>query len=167
MSRFLFVIALILGGTGCTNNRPVTLLPGRSVVLGPSQAEAAVQQCSRAAPRIEGAWEPTQRDIEQLEADLGQIRRMRSEECCYSGAGVEDANEFYRQYVGVVIGGRRMIYVNAFPATEFDDWPSDVVPLPDWEAKAFIVCDGGSAYWGVIYDPERRHFSMLAFNGEV
>ena len=165
VSRYLFVAAVVLWGAGCANTRPFTLVPNRSAVLGEEQAEAVVQQCSRAAPAMEGTWEPSPQDVAQLEADLGQVHRMRSEECCFGGGGVDDVNSFFRQYVGVIVGGHRMIYVNAFPATEFDDWPSDVVRLPDWRTEAFIVCDGGSSYWGVVYDPEKRRFSMLAFNG--
>jgi hypothetical protein len=28
-----------------------------------------------------------------------------------------------------------------------------------------IICDGGKSFWGVLYDPETRTFSQLAFNG--
>ncbi|WP_412062893.1 hypothetical protein [Rubrivirga sp. IMCC45206] len=164
-NRLLIAAILITVGTGCASTQPFTVVPDRSVLLNEEQAEAAVQQCSRAAPTIEGGWTPTPQDVAQLEADLEQVHRLESDECCFGGMEVDDVNAFFRQYVGVVSGGRPMIYVNAFPVTEFENWPSDLVALPDWTAEPFIVCDGGSSYWGALYDPERRLFSMLAFNG--
>jgi hypothetical protein len=56
--------------------------------------------------------------------------------------------DYVREYVGIVVGGKRFIYVNAYPA----GGPSS-------------VCDGGSSFWGVVYEPEAREFGDLAFNG--
>lgn len=64
---------------------------------------------------------------------------------------------FFRQYGGLLIGGRKIIYVNAFRAHAWG--------LSDWRSKAFDICDGGSNFFGVEYDVETKTFRPFAFNG--
>jgi hypothetical protein len=105
-----------------------------------------------------------QPDVKQLEGDLWQLEGMRARGCCLNGAQIDHVDEFLRQYFGIVSGGRRYIYINAFPASEFKDWPKQV-PVFNWRMQPFVACDGGSGFWGVLYDPASRRFSQLAFNG--
>jgi hypothetical protein len=67
------------------------------------------------------------------------------------------APESYRQYLGVVIGGRRLIYVNVFPRR----------PSTGWRTHFVRVCDGGAAFWGVLFDPQARRFFSPQFNGTI
>ena len=88
-----------------------------------------------------------------LEANLGQLRRLRSNQCCFPGAKIQDLNRYGRQYLGLVIDGRRMIYIIGVYGTS--------TPGPGlWD-----FCDGGCDLFGVLYDPETERFSDLAFNG--
>lgn len=119
--------------------------------------------CSRETPKAEGFWTPTSAEIAQLEADLGKLLDVRSEVCCVSGSSLtaKDIETSYRQYAGLMVNGQRLIYINAFPAASRTDGEL----LSDWRTEPVYVCDGGPWYWGVLYDPERRRFSQLAFNG--
>jgi len=174
--RLLVVAALCLGGAACTRPSPPPADPtptdepapmaDNATVLDAGLADAAVQQCSRESPETEGSWTPTPRDVANLEANLPALREMESDVCCGGRtARVEDPDAFYRQYVGVVVGGRRLIYVNAFARNTFEHWPE--ADRPDWRREPQTVCDGGESFWGVLYDPERRTFSHLAFNGSA
>jgi hypothetical protein len=94
-----------------------------------------------------------------LEAQLSDIPHVTS------GHGarttIPDPRQSYRQYVGIVVGGRRLIYVNAFPsevAEEDKDWKTHF--LGD-------ICDGGSSFWGVLFDPATGKFIDLETNGYV
>lgn len=92
-----------------------------------------------------------------MEEKLGQIQRLRVKGCCIRGARIRDVNDYYRQYVGVVVDGRRLIYVNAYAADE----PLEglkTTPVTGW-------CDGGESAWGVLYDAESKRFFDLAVNG--
>lgn len=71
------------------------------------------------------------------------------------GAQVENPGHFYMQYVGIVVKGRKLIYISAFA----DDKPPDF-----WRERAVIICDGG-VDWGVLYDPQTGKFSDLTVNG--
>lgn len=81
---------------------------------------------------------------------------MRAEKCCLLGRWVKDVGAYYRQYIGVVVDGKRWVYVNAF-------WEEGAPS--GWKREMEIYCDGGPASWGVLYDPVTGRFEGLAVNG--
>jgi len=124
-------------------------------VLPPSEAQAVNRLCSRTGPgRVDGGWAPEASDVATLEAQLGDVAKVESS----GGVRATISNPFgsYRQYVGIVVGGKRLIYVNAFAP--------DLVPK-DWKTRLVNVCDGGPAFWGVIFDPMAGKFFDLKTNG--
>lgn len=150
--------ALAAAALGCASVRPIP--PGRSVVLPAEQLEKVLWLCSRPGPRIEdvmGTWEVTEEVVALLEADLPKLRRLRAS-CCIRGLRIRQPWSFFRQYLGIVIDGRRVVYVNFF---------RDEESFPQWRERAVQVCDGGDYYWGAIYDPDTRRFSQLVVNGEA
>lgn len=127
----------------------------RSVLLPSSESQSVMRLCSRGGPgKIQGGWELGDSDVALLEAHLSDISKLRSR-CCMPGV-ITSPRGFYRQYAGVVIGGRRLIYINAFP--------KDFIPK-DWRSRLVDVCDGGSGFWGALFDPATGKFSDLATNG--
>lgn len=160
MKRLLLVITL--GVSGCANPQSLSLLPDSSTLLSAEGAATLARPCSRESPEAEGFWTPTSAEIAQLEADLGKLLGQRSEVCCVLGTGLsaQEIEVSYRQYAGLVVEGQRLIYVNAFPASDANGG----FPL-NWRSEPVYICDGGPSYWGVLYDPARRRFVQLAFNG--
>jgi hypothetical protein len=67
----------------------------------------------------------------------------------------KDPRQYYRQYVGVVVAGRKLIYVNGICEK----------PPSYWRRALVDVCDGGACYWGVLYDPSTGEFSQFEMNG--
>jgi len=142
------------------------LPPGRYALLDASQAVDAGQQCSRTAPAIEAGW-----DLSDASAQAVERRLIELAEAPLSGPPAvggstgrsaeptPDLARSFRQYVGAVVGGRRVIYVNAFPLSMAESDP-DLDPT-----RLVRVCDGGASFWGVVFDPETGRFSDLAFNG--
>ena len=159
MCLLLVVFGLWRGISGQSN-----ILPNQYAVLDSAQAYKLVKQCSRYAPKIEGSWNPSIQQIHELENHIQEISELKADSCCLIGFKVNDVNSFYRQYVGIIANGRKLIYINAFPKTEFDEWPSNI-KKPNWKKEPYLVCDGGEYYWGVSYDPKRKEFFDLAFNG--
>lgn len=74
--------------------------------------------------------------------------------------GAPDA--FFREYVGITIHGRKYVYINAFTARIAANGRKE---NDAGKRKPTMICDGGSSFWGALYDPETRQFSELAFNG--
>jgi len=150
--------------SGCVMPQHVALTPGRYALMPIAAARRLTDQCSRPAPRIESTWDATTSDVEQLERDIVRLEGRKADGCCLSGFRLRRIDSFFRQYVGIVVDGKRYIYVNAFPINEFENWPKEV-PVPDWKTEPILACDGGSGYWGVLYEPRTRRFSDLFFNG--
>jgi hypothetical protein len=73
-----------------------------------------------------------------------------------SGARIEYPDQYFRQYVGIVVDKHKLIYINAF---------CHMVRRRDWREHYVDVCDGGGCFWGVVYDTTTREFSDLEVNG--
>ncbi len=159
LSRVLLPLALAALAAACTpaNTRPGASVPtaiktGQSwVVTRPVVAAQVLDTCSRSSPgrepgRVTGYWAPSRQQVEQLEARLPSLE-----------AQVPKAADFDRQYVGIEMDGRQLIYLNAFHLP--DD--ADIDPARD----AIRVCDGGAQFWGALFDPGSGRFSDVQFNG--
>lgn len=126
--------------------RPAALLPG-------DQAEKASRPCSRPAPNHDGTWSPSEDDVAKAEADVAKVRRLRAG-CCIVNARIDEPRSYYRQYVGITSGGRKLLSLNAYHSE-----------ISGWERIATVICDGGTGSWGAVYDPSSREFSELQVNG--
>jgi hypothetical protein len=84
-----------------------------------------------------------------------------------------NALDYYRQYGGLVVGGRRIVYVNSvhqdIARNMYDrEDARGFYPAPDaWRERAIQVCDGGPIVFGVEYDSEAETFGNFAFNGAI
>ncbi len=126
----------------------------RWVILPESEVKSLHTFCSRPAPSdVEGSWTPAAKDIEALESRLAKLSKP---DPAGKRISIEHPERFYRQYLGILIKGRKLIYLNAFSGPY----------LPkSWFSKMVIVCDGGVDFWGVVYDPGTGEFSDLHANG--
>ena len=143
---FLIAASLWPGAASAAGISPVN--PFWGIIFPAEQAPALARQCSREAPSAQGAWLPSAADIVKLEAGLNRV---------LSDAKVQPG-AYYRQYGGLIVGGRRIIYVNGAR--------NAVVP-PNWRMGAISICDGGALAFGVEYDPASGAFTHFAFNGHL
>jgi hypothetical protein len=70
---------------------------------------------------------------------------------------IKDPRQSYRQYLGILIEGKRYIYINGMCEK----------PRGDWDKRLQDVCDGGSCFWGVLYNVGGGSFSDLHTNGKA
>jgi hypothetical protein len=114
-----------------------------------------MRQCSRFAPtHISTFWTPSVLQVQAIEQRLIKLLRR-------SGHHINLVDS-RRQYIGVITRGKKLIYLNAFPASALD--PPDHI---DWRRTAFTACDGGDVFWGVEFDPATNSFANLEFNGDA
>ena len=66
-------------------------------------------------------------------------------------------SKYQRQYLGVLRGTERFIYVNAFPARFRSAVVNSRKEMPR-------ICDGGTINWGIEYDVTKRVFLGFAPN---
>lgn len=159
----LLLIATALSSTALSQRT-------RSALLPVSEAKALAEQCSRWSPReFTDTWIPSEDEIREMASRLRDIARLKAEKCCFKGRRVEDPEQWYIQFVGLVWKGKKIIYINAVSREQPTVYEADLstlrtVPSDRWKSEVIRVCDGGTN-WGVIYDPSKRKFSDLAFNG--
>jgi hypothetical protein len=89
-----------------------------------------------------------------MESRLSRVSRLGSKSGII-GEQIEHPEKYYRQYVGIVVKDRRLIYINAF---------CDEQPPSGWRERVVDVCDGGCS-WGAVYDVTTGDFADLEMNG--
>jgi hypothetical protein len=155
--RLSVVIALLSLSTAA-----VAAPLGDSVVLPVRQGMMLMDQCSRSVPEWDDFWTPDAAQIADLENGFEEAvaaeLKKRGEQAPSAG--------FDRQYIGITVHGQKRIYVNAFIHALSDGKSTVVFPPRDfWRSNAVVVCDGGSYYFGAVFDPTTKTFSDFAFNG--
>ncbi len=139
-------------------------------VLSVKEAPGLLSQCSRSAPHsVSSYWLPQRSQIDELEARLpGALDEAFSRR---SARESSDPSGTLRQYAGLMLGERKIIYVNGIAKVLVEDEMRSAKqlgrPIRDWRTSAWGVCDGGPAFFGVEYDPLTRTFANFAFNGSA
>jgi hypothetical protein len=123
-----------------------------AVLLPGSAARQVKQLCSREFPKVDGAWTPSRTILETMESRIEKVAELES-----MHGRIKDPRQSYRQYVGVLIKGKRYIYINGMCER----------PRENWDKRLEDVCDGGSCFWGVLYNVESGNFSNLQTNGNA
>ena len=127
-------------------------------VLAPSLGAEVLKQCSRATPRdVAGFWKPSTHDVDELELALTKYLETREK------AGQEappKGQAYHRQYVGFTKGSERFIYGNFYPASAAAGLWKDKE-----SRQALVVCDGGPAFWGIVFRVSTKTFEDIRFNG--
>ncbi|MEI9991172.1 MAG: hypothetical protein WDM86_14140 [Rhizomicrobium sp.] len=144
----IFLAFLLAALAGPAAAATVPLNPNWGVIFPAEQAPALARQCSRSTPRAQGAWQPLPADIARLEPGLS---RLLVDAKVQPGA-------YYRQYGGLTVSGRHIIYVNG---------ARNAIVHADWRTNAISICDGGALAFGVEYDPATGAFAHFAFNGQL
>jgi len=119
--RIVFALLVVLNGLQSS----AVLTPERGVVLHGEQAGwLFVPRCSCKVPEpVESAWAPDSETIRRLELALGPVLqeglKLMPE---------RQANDYYRQYAGAVIGGERIVYINGFYGGMLDAAAATIAP---------------------------------------
>ena len=154
LMRAQFTIVLL--ALVCASAAHCESLPDHCAILPTSQGPALIKQCSRGSPPgVTNFWSPTPEQVIAIEKLLPELLRKNHL--------ISHISDSRHQYVGIVSDGRKLIYLNSFPK---DAFAGSSVQL-DWKTKAVIVCDGGSAFWGVEFDPADNTFHNLETNGNA
>jgi len=89
---------------------------------------------SEARSNWKGSWQPSKADIDGLEASLPQLVGLKADE----RRRIEHPERYFRQYLGIIRDGKKLIYVNA---------PCQIADARYWREHLVSVFDGGSCYW--------------------
>ena len=101
-------------------------------------------------------WTPTLDQVEALESLLPDYLRLHPPR---DDRPIERVFDYGRQYYGVTRNGQSVIYVNAFCHPEGF--------APQWKKDIIVVKDGGSCYFQGYFDPLKKQFVGLRYNGQA
>ena len=100
-------------------------------------------------------WTPTESDIRALENGLSTYLENNPDRFNEHTPVWERLDEYNRQYIGIILDGKKIIYANYFCDSSGMDWRKDFV----------FVLDGGDCYFQFKYDPNSGEFFDLQVNG--
>jgi hypothetical protein len=128
--------------------------PERAVALKIEAFKDGFRLCSREAPQgISGYWELGKAEVERIDRAL-MVHLSRSG---LQGHLSAPPSRYERQYLGLVRGARRAVYINAFPVRGEAEHAKARMEFAEW-------CDGGSLFWGIEYDVKSRRFLNFSAN---
>ena len=126
--------------------------PDYEGVIIPASEEAHMGMLNADGARITGYWTPDDTSIAALETGLeAHLRGHKSQRAHGLGAKVSG---YKRQYVGFLLGERKVIYANCFCHA-----------APGWKERQIGVDDGGDCYFQVVFDPSTGKYTDLYING--
>jgi hypothetical protein len=120
--------------------------------------------CTLAPLSVDAFGQPSAALVREAEAGLAAhlAARKRAGLPMPAESPVQQPFTFHHQYIGFVMGGERVLFVNAFPYYHdpaVNDFAFQVFERPE------CVADGGRHFWRVIYHPDTKSFSDVEFNG--
>jgi hypothetical protein len=127
----------------------LVLFADTSVAGGHLDAREYIVPAGRAASFYDRPWKtkfwtPSPLDIERMRPKLVAFVKSQKDPNWGDQRSLPELSSFARQYVGVVIGGRKLIWTNAFATFVLTDGNRIDQPME--------VDDGGCGFWRVYFD---------------
>jgi hypothetical protein len=158
MRRVWAAVAAIMLLSGSAMGARSLLNPKWGTVFAPILARQLVHQCSRPVPGpVTAVWQPAASQIAALEPKLSDLLSKQLKP--YSKDRLSAA-DYYRQYGGLVVNGKQVIYVNGF-------YRGLLAGAKNWQSEPVLICDGGIMAFGAVFDPATGGLSQFNFNGHL
>ncbi|MGC2049454.1 MAG: hypothetical protein WA635_12695 [Gallionella sp.] len=101
-----------------------------------------------------GSWSPKPEQLGEIQSSLESFVKQQAAE---QHRQLPRWSSYTFQYQGQLDGGYRIVFINAF-----------CIPPPEYSQRQFVfVFDGGPCFFQVKYDPNKKRFFQLTFNGEA
>ncbi|HEY0017653.1 MAG TPA: hypothetical protein VGC13_15180 [Longimicrobium sp.] len=150
----------------------ISFRPERGAVLEPDSMHAWQPCRVSTTAGVSGFWTPDAGEIQRIDSMLPRI--LSSELRRVNPSTALHPDRYYRQYFGIVQNDRKLIYVNGFHEGYIDMVQRSYAQSPArhqrgelnpdfWRFTPVTVCDGGTGYFGIIYDPVARKLGALEF----
>jgi hypothetical protein len=103
-------------------------------------------------------WTPSEEAVLAIEGELVAFLQENSDRFYSQGIPVwERLDDYNRQYLGIILDGKRLVYANCFCDSTGRDWKKDFV----------MVLDGGDCFFQFKYDVDSGEFFDLQVNGNA
>jgi hypothetical protein len=126
--------------------------------------------CNRpGAGSRESAWTPDAGTLVRLEIALARELKTALAGLTSRSTRRATATDYYRQYAGFIANGRKRVYINGFHqdfVKLMGEWGPRLNRPTSWRTTAQLVCDGGSHFFGAVYDVEAGTIGGLTFHSQ-
>jgi hypothetical protein len=151
MKRAIAALYVLLSSASLTVT--VGQSTSRSAVLPDVEARKLKDTCSRGLVHFDDTWRLGNDVVCGLNEKLQQLSNVTKSHA--ERRQLLPPHRYHFQYIGIVVRGRRLVYVNAISG--------DMV-REDWRTVFADICGGGPGAWSVLYDPASRAFVDLWIN---
>ena len=151
-------MSLAIASTVCAQEYKFT--PQQYTFIDSTKGHISLHQCSRPSPKnVQGYWNVNTTYTKKLEANFKKVLLLETAGFGMQHRKLTGLEKYSYQYTGIVIKGKKYIYINAFITNGTHDLKHTA-----WRTEPVIECDGGDQYWGAVYDPTTGSFFNLLFN---
>jgi hypothetical protein len=156
-NRKIFLV-LILFLAACTS-QPAPNAKGENWVAFSADKARADEMLDWLFPADAEYWSPTKADVRTLQSGLPAYLQENKSAFYMTDASVWDQlNEYNRQYVGIVLEGRKVIFASYLCKDGANT---------GWREDFVFVADGGACYFQFKFDTSTGEFYDLLVNGEA
>jgi hypothetical protein len=143
------------------------LNPETAIILPEDKAWASATQCSRPVPHaVKGVWTPDRETVVRLEKALALALVDALRRAPIPESRRYPPTDYYRQYAGLVVNGKRIVYVNGFHRKYLARSTRGGRTLA-WQMTPINVCDGAEWFFGAEFDVAAERIENVHFNGNV
>ena len=150
------VATLILASLVAACSAAPTFPPNTGAIVDQELINRA--SCGRLGAHGEGAWTPTETDIQQLEPVLLErlVPELARDTEIYE-VQAPSPGDYIRRYAGVTVQGRRVIAICGEAASLYEERGED------WRTSYILFRDGGAMSFGAYYDRAKRTITYFEF----
>jgi hypothetical protein len=174
MMKIGFAVLLALAASPAAAAEAAGVLnPEFRVVLSAQDAHRVEVGCTQQGPPgMTGTWTLTPSQADRVDALLAPLLTAHLK-AINDPSNIKmrgPASDYYRQFYGLRLNGRQVIYVNGFSRRLIEDEVlpdgSNIGPIfeGDWRRQTVAACDGGLWYFQVVYDVATDALSDFKFN---
>jgi hypothetical protein len=160
-NRKLFLVLILFLTASTSQSQPATNAEGENWVAFSADKAQADQMLDWLFPAdaVPEYWSPTEADIHTLESGLPAYLQENKSAFYMTDAPIwEQLGEYNRQYVGIILEGRKVIYASYLCQNGTDT---------KWKEQFIFVADGGVCYFKFKFDTSTREFFDLLVNSEA
>ena len=133
----------------------LSYIPEQETIIDKGQGRNLLEQPTRITPKdVTGFFNPTPKDIALLHKYFKDIHSLETTSTCK----IRSLKYYLFQYIGVIIKGKKFIYINAARK----DGP--IIKRLNWKDVPIWVSDGGNDFFGILFDLKFKKFTQLVTN---
>lgn len=150
----------LAGSSGRTHDPNESTMTPRSAIFSATRTRELFQRVGRCDgvpfQAVDDVWTPSEAEVAQLKGELYEAFDAQK-----PTASVLSGRDYSFQFFGVVVEGRRLIYVNAVHAALLERMTRN--SETEWFDRPIVICDAGLGGFQAEYDVSTAELGAIRF----